>query len=135
MFSRTTMASSIRMPMASESPSSDMVLSVKPAHHTATKLASTETGSASPVITVDRQEFRKMKTTSTVSSAPSSSASCTCPTLSSTFRPVLRTTSRLTPGGSVFRTRSTRSSTASATCVVLYPLVLTTSMLTASRPL
>src|SRR3712207_7210200 len=34
MFSRTTMASSIRMPMASDSPRSDMVLSVKPNAHT-----------------------------------------------------------------------------------------------------
>jgi hypothetical protein len=35
MFSRTTMASSIRMPIASERPSSDIVLSVKPKAHTA----------------------------------------------------------------------------------------------------
>ena len=61
MFSRTTIASSMRMPMASERPSSDMVLSVKPAHHKATKLAAPRTGSASPVITVERQELRKMK--------------------------------------------------------------------------
>ena len=77
MFSRTTMASSIRMPIASESPSSDIVSSLKPSTHTAMKLASTETGSARPVITVERHEFRKRNTTSTVSSAPSISASCT----------------------------------------------------------
>ena len=35
MFSRTTIASSIRMPIASDRPSSDMVLSVKPNAHTA----------------------------------------------------------------------------------------------------
>ena len=35
MFSRTTIASSIRMPMASDRPSSDMVLSVKPKAQTA----------------------------------------------------------------------------------------------------
>ena len=35
MFSRTTMASSIRMPIASERPSSDIVLSVKPKAQTA----------------------------------------------------------------------------------------------------
>ena len=77
MFSRTTMASSIRMPIASESPSSDIVSSVKPSTHTAMKLASTDTGSARPVMTVERHELRKRNTTSTVSSAPSISASCT----------------------------------------------------------
>ncbi len=46
----------------------------------AMKLASTDTGSARPVITVERHEFRKRKTTSTVSSAPSISASCTLAT-------------------------------------------------------
>ena len=75
MFSRTTMASSIRMPMDSESPSSDMVFNVKPKAHTAMKLASTDTGKARPVMTVERQELRNRNTTSTVSSAPSISAS------------------------------------------------------------
>ncbi len=75
MFSRTTMASSINMPMASESPSSDIVSSLKPSAHTAMKLASTEIGSATPVMTVDRHEFRNRKTTSTVRAAPSTSAS------------------------------------------------------------
>src|SRR6185437_12871160 len=58
MFSRTTMASSMRMPIARERPSSDMVLSVNPNAHTAMNDASTETGSASPVITVERHELR-----------------------------------------------------------------------------
>ena len=55
MFSRTTIASSIRMPIASESPRSDIVLSVKPQAHTAMNAASVDTGSARPVITVERQ--------------------------------------------------------------------------------
>ena len=77
MFSRTTIASSMRMPIASDSPRSDIVLSVKPNAHTATNDASTDTGSASPVMTVERHEFRNRNTTATVSAAPSSSASCT----------------------------------------------------------
>ena len=77
MFSRTTMASSMRMPIASDSPSSDIVFSVKPKSHTGTNAAITETGSASPVMTVERHEFRNRKTTSTVSTAPSTSASWT----------------------------------------------------------
>src|SRR3954453_4689631 len=44
MFSRTTMASSINMPMASERPISDMVLRVKPKAQTAMKEDRTETG-------------------------------------------------------------------------------------------
>src|ERR671935_225365 len=54
MFSRTTIASSIRMPMASDNPSSDIVSRLNPSAHTAMKLASTEIGSATPVITVER---------------------------------------------------------------------------------
>jgi hypothetical protein len=47
---------------------------VKPYAHTATNDASTETGSARPVMTVDRHELRKRKTTTTVSAAPSTRA-------------------------------------------------------------
>ena len=68
MFSRTTMASSMRMPIASDRPSSDIVFSVKPKTHTATNEASTDTGSARPVMTVERHELRNTNTTSTVSS-------------------------------------------------------------------
>src|SRR4051812_20136107 len=77
MFSRTTMASSIKMPMARERPISDIVLRVKPKAQTAMKEESTETGRARPVITVERQELRNRKTTKTVSRAPSISASST----------------------------------------------------------
>ena len=84
MFSRTTIASSISMPIASDRPSSDIVFSVKPNAYTAMKLASTDTGSASPVMTVERHEFRNRNTTSTVSSAPSISASSTFSTERST---------------------------------------------------
>ena len=66
--------------MASDRPSSDIVFSVKPKAHTAMNEASTETGSARPVMTVERHELRNRNTTSTVSSAPSISASCTSAT-------------------------------------------------------
>ncbi len=119
MFSRTTIASSIRMPIASESPSSDIVFSVKPNAQTAMNDASTETGSASPVITVERHEFRNRNTTSTVSSAPSSSASCTLSTEWLTRSPESRTTSSFAPCGSVACSLLTRASTSPATSVVL----------------
>ena len=58
MFSRTTIASSISTPMASDRPSSVMKLSVKPHTHTAMNAAIAEVGSDSAVISVERQEFR-----------------------------------------------------------------------------
>ena len=58
MFSRTTMASSMSTPMASDRPSRLMKFSVKPASQTAMKEASTEVGSDSAVIRVERQELR-----------------------------------------------------------------------------
>jgi hypothetical protein len=121
MFSRTTMASSIRMPMASDSPSSDMVFSVKPYAHTATKLASTDTGSARPVMTVERHELRNRNTTSTVSRAPSISVVWTLETELSTRSPAFCTTRNSTPWGRVPAPwiSFTRSSTFSDTAVVL----------------
>jgi len=59
MFSRTTMASSISTPMASDKPSKDMKLSVKPHSHTPINAAITDVGKLSPVIKVERQELRK----------------------------------------------------------------------------
>ncbi len=107
MFSRTTMASSIRMPIASERPISDIVLRVKPKAHTAMNDASTLTGSARPVMTVERQELRKTNTTSTVSSAPSISASCTLRTAWCTRVPASCTISSLAPGGRRFCSAAT----------------------------
>ena len=85
--------------MASESPSSDIVLSVKPSAQTAMKAEIVDTGRARPVMTVERHEFRKRKTTSTVSSAPSTSASSTFRTELRTRSPASRTTSSRTPAG------------------------------------
>src|SRR3954471_7680073 len=99
MFSRTTMASSIRIPIASDRPSSDMVLRVNPQAQTAMKEESAETGRARPVITVERQELRKRKTTKTVSNAPSISASSTFLTDWRTRSPASRTVSIRTPCG------------------------------------
>jgi hypothetical protein len=59
MFSRTTMASSISSPIASDRASRVIVLMVKPQIHMAKNADMIEIGSASPVMTVERQEFRK----------------------------------------------------------------------------
>ena len=87
--------------MASDRPSSDIVFSVKPKAQTATNEASTDTGSARPVMTVERHELRNRNTTSTVSAAPSTSAFCTSATELVTRGPVSRATTNSTPGGSV----------------------------------
>ena len=62
MFSRTTIASSISMPMASERPIRVSTFRVKPKTRIAMKAAITEMGRVRPVITVERQEFRNRKT-------------------------------------------------------------------------
>ncbi len=135
MFSRTTIASSMRMPIASDSPKSDMVFKVKPNTQTLTNEASTLTGSASPVMTVDRQELRNRNTTSTVSSAPWTSASSTLRTARRTRVPASRTISSRASAGSRCRSRATSSATLALTWVVLVPFAFSTSMPTASRPL
>ncbi len=58
MFSRTTIASSISSPIASDSASSVIVFSVKPKIHIPKNAEMTEIGSASPVMIVERHEFR-----------------------------------------------------------------------------
>ncbi len=69
MFSRTTMASSINSPMASDSPISVSMFRVNPRRVMTMNVLITDTGSASPVITVLRQLFRKRNTIRTVRNA------------------------------------------------------------------
>ena len=59
MFSRTTMASSMSRPMDSESAISVIVFSVIPRKYMMMKEEMTEIGRVRPVMTVERQEFRK----------------------------------------------------------------------------
>ena len=82
MFSRTTTASSIRMPMTSDSAISVIMLIVKPAIHMKKNVETTDVGSASAVMSVDRQSRMKTKMTSTAISAPKTIASRTCFTFS-----------------------------------------------------
>ncbi len=105
--------------MASDRPSRDITLSVNPNAQTAMNEARTETGRASPVMTVDRQEFKKTKTTRTVRIAPSISALPTSQTDCRTRVALFLTTSSDTPSGNFDRSRSIRSMTLSATSVVL----------------
>ena len=61
MFSRTTIASSISRPIASDNAISVSVFSVIPRKYMMMNDEITEMGSVSPVITVERQEFRKQE--------------------------------------------------------------------------
>ncbi len=71
MFSRTTIASSIRIPIASDSAISVIMFNVKPNALIARNDEITETGSVRPVMTVERHEFRNRNTMRIVSAAPS----------------------------------------------------------------
>ncbi len=64
MFSRTTIASSMSRPIASESAISVSMLSVMSRKYMTMNDEITEIGSVRPVITVERHEFRKQKTMS-----------------------------------------------------------------------
>ena len=80
MFSRTTIASSMSSPMASESAISVSMFSVMPRKYMTMNDEMTEIGSVRPVMTVDRHEFRKRNTMATVSRPPSTSVSSTSAT-------------------------------------------------------
>ena len=115
MFSRTTMASSISTPIASDRPSKVMKLSVKPHSHTPMNAASTEVGSDSAVISVERHELRKAYTTKMVRPAPNTSASITLCRLASASSPPSSVISSLVPCGSSLLISSVSLRTACAT--------------------
>ena len=127
MFSRTTIASSISIPIASDSPISVITLSVKPNSFIAVKAAITEIGSVRPVITVERQEFRNTNTISTVRMPPISIVRFTSWIESRMNCESSRTTRSATPGGSSRASLSTAAFTPSATDTVLAPDCFTTS--------
>ena len=77
MFSRTTMASSMRRPMHSDNAISVMKFSEKPNAFSAMNVAITEIGSVRPVMMVERHECRNRKTMRIVSRAPSTIVSLT----------------------------------------------------------
>ncbi len=94
-----------------------------------------DTGRVSPVITVERQEFKKVKTTSTVRKAPIKIVDCTSSTESRIQIELSRTTESVTPSGRRAFSSSTRSRTASATSTVLAPETFRRSKPTAGTPL
>src|SRR5512141_2072684 len=100
MFSRTTIASSMRRPMARDSAISVMTLSVIPMKFMTMKEEMTEIGRVSPVITVERHELRKQKTMKMVRIPPRIKVVWTSSTESRIMVEASRTISILVPGGS-----------------------------------
>ena len=83
MFSRTTMASSISKPTLNESAISVSMLMVNPNRFITMKVPISAMGSVSPVMMVERHEFRNKNTINTVRMAPSISV---CRTLATPTR-------------------------------------------------
>ena len=127
MFSRTTIASSISMPIARERPISVSTFSVKPNIRIAMNAATTEIGSVRPVMTVERHELRNRNTMNTVSSPPSTSVTCTSSIDSRMNVESSRTICSDTPGGSSGCIFATASRTPSATPTVFAPACFCTS--------
>ena len=99
MFSRTTIASSMSSPIASESAISVITFSVMPAKFMTMNDEMTEIGSVRPVMTVERHELRKMNTMRIVSRPPMISVSWTSATDSRMKIDPSRTRSIVVPGG------------------------------------
>src|ERR671922_123564 len=110
----------------SETSTEQAMVSAKPHAQTAMNEVSTDTGSARPVMTVERQELRNTNTTSTVRTAPSTSASSTFLTELATRTPASRTIRSVTPGGRRCWILATAFRMSYATAVVLNPFDLTT---------
>jgi hypothetical protein len=127
MFSRTTIASSISMPMASDRPIRVITLRVKPKRRMTVKAAITEMGRVRPVMTVERQEFRKMKTMSTVRMPPRTMVRFTSWMESRMKFESSRTICSDTPGGISVWSLPIAALMPSATATVLAPDCFTTS--------
>ena len=126
MFSRTTMASSISKPMHSDKAMRVIILMVKPNKLMNKKVPITAIGKASPVMMVERQEFKNKNTINTVSKAPSMRVFCTLLTATRMGLEPSKIGSRRTPGGSCLRMDSMVSIKPSTTSMVFSSWALTT---------
>ena len=95
MFSSTTMASSMTMPTASASASSEMVFSVNPISHMSRNVPTIEVGIASAAMMVLRKLPRKRSTTSEARIEPKTRCSLTASTLVRVVSVLSRMTSSL----------------------------------------
>ena len=77
MFSITTMASSIKMPMDKDNPNIVMLLKVKPIQSMNAMVATTLVGNAIALINVARKSWRKNRMIATARNAPNARSNCT----------------------------------------------------------
>ena len=133
MFSRTTTASSMRMPITSDSAISDIMLKVKPATYMKKNVAMTEVGSASAVMSVERQSRMNRKMTSTAMMPPKRMWLRTSRTFS-LMKSASLWTGRICRSGNDGPTRASIASTRSVISTVLAPDCLRTENDTASAP-
>ena len=134
MFSRTTIASSMRRPIARDSAISVMTLSVIPMKFMTMKEEMTEIGRVSPVITVERHELRKQKTMKIVRIPPRIRVVWTSSTESRIMIDASRTTSIRVPAGSSGCRRAISLFTSSTTETVFAPDCFWMSRATAGTP-
>ena len=118
MFSRTTMASSIKTPMAKDKPNKLMKLSVNPQSQTAMKAVMTDVGKDKAVISVERHEFKNTYTTKMVRPAPKINASTTLFRLFCASTPPSWVISSFVPSGRVLLTSATNFRISLATLTV-----------------
>ncbi|GBD30564.1 hypothetical protein HRbin32_01672 [bacterium HR32] len=133
MFSRTTMESSTRIPMARERPSMVKKFRVNPKDPITTKEESSEVGMARKTMSVFTASCRKKNTMADASTTPSTRARNTSFTASraKVEASLATVTSR---SGSSARRRASSRFTASATAMVLASAALRTRTVTLSSP-
>ena len=136
MFSSTMMASSMTMPVDTDSPSIVTLLSVKPAARMAKKVAMIEVGIEIAAISAGRQfrQPRKSQTMRLAKTAPSTRWCWTSPSARWMKRDWSRTTSIVTSGGRLACSSAIRAFTRSTTATVFVPDCLRTSSDTAFWP-
>ena len=121
MFSRTTIASSIKSPTHNESAISVIMLMVKPNRYMKRKVPMSAIGSVRPVITVERHELRKRNTIRIVNAAPSTMVRLTLSTPLLIGLAPSRTTCKVTSFGNSFCSSAIASLTSSTTSIVFCP--------------
>ncbi len=134
MFSRTTTASSMSRPMASERPRSVIMFSVKPSTYMRKNVAMTLVGSANALMMVDRRSSMKIRMMRMAIAPPKTMAVSTSSAFSRMYSELSRMIASFIPAGNAFSSTARRSRTASAMATVLRPDCFTTSNETASSP-
>ena len=134
-FSIITMASSITKPVPIVSAIRDRLSRLKPAAHITAKVATIDSGSATPAMIVARTVRRNSSTTRTTSAALSTSVNSTSAMEARIVSVESCTTCRDTPAASEPRRRGNCASTRSTVCTTLAPGWRCTSMMTAGVPL